>query len=183
MLIYFDFDECVVYYNKQELGLKIFIYLKGRAKMIIKRAGKNELQEILDLQYLAYQSEAKLFNNSNIPPLRQTLAEVESEYEKGIVLKALDENNTIIGSVRAYYENGTVYIGKLMVHPQKQGQGIGTQLLVAMENEYPNQRYELFTSTKSKKNIELYEKSGYKIFSEKQITDELTFVYLEKLNF
>ena len=149
--------------------------------MNIKKAEKNDLQKILDLQYLAYQSEAKLFNDSNIPPLRQTLAEVESEYQKGVVLKAVDENNTIIGSVRAYYDNNTVYIGKLMVHPEKQGQGIGTQLLVAIENEYPQQRYELFTSSKSKKNIELYEKLGYKIFSEKQVTDELKFVYLEKM--
>ena len=125
--------------------------MKGRTKMNIKKAEKNDLQKILELQYLAYQSEAKLFNNPNIPPLRQTLAEVESEYQKGVVLKAVDENNTIIGSVRAYYDNDTVYIGKLMVHPEKQGQGIGTQLLVAIENEYPQQRYELFTSSKSKK--------------------------------
>lgn len=96
------------------------VYLKGRVKMIIKKAEKNDLQKILDLQYLAYQSEAKLFNNPNIPPLRQTLVEVESEYQKGVVLKAVDENNTIIGSVRAYYDNDTVYIGKLMVKVLKQ---------------------------------------------------------------
>lgn len=41
---------------------------------------------------------------------------------------------------------------------------------------------ELFTSTKSKRNIELYEKLGYKVFSEKNITEELRFVYLEKRN-
>lgn len=149
--------------------------------MNIRKAEKEDLQRILDLQYLAYQSEAKLFNDPDIPPLKQTLAEVVSEFQKGIVLKAIDDNNTIIGSVRAYYENDTVYIGKLMVHPHKQGQGIGTQLLAAIEKEYPQQRYELFTSSRSKKNIELYEKSGYKIFREKQITDELKFVYLEKL--
>ncbi|MDE7176774.1 MAG: GNAT family N-acetyltransferase [Lachnospiraceae bacterium] len=149
--------------------------------MNIRKAEKEDLQRILDLQYLAYQSEAKLFHDPDIPPLKQTLAEVESEFQKGIILKAVDENDTIIGSVRAYYENDTVYIGKLMVHPEKQGQGIGTRLLAAIENEYPQQRYELFTSSKSIKNIELYEKSGYKIFREKQITDELKFVYLEKL--
>ena len=149
--------------------------------MIINKAEKNDLQKILDLQYLAYQSEAKLFNDPSIPPLRQTLAEVESEFQKGVVLKAVDENNTIIGSVRAYCDNDTVYIGKLMVHPEKQGQGIGTQLLAAIEKEYQQQRYELFTSSKSKKNIELYKKSGYRIFREEQITDELKFVYLEKL--
>ncbi|WP_279052516.1 hypothetical protein [Eisenbergiella tayi] len=57
--------------------------------MIIKKATENDLQEILDLQYMAYQSEAKLFNDPDIPPLKQTLPEVYSEYEKGILLKVL----------------------------------------------------------------------------------------------
>lgn len=149
--------------------------------MNIRKAEKSDLQKILDLQYLAYQSEAKLFHDPDIPPLKQTLAEVESEYQRGVVLKAVDENDTIVGSVRAYYDNDSVYIGKLMVHPEKQRQGIGTQLLAAIEKEYPQQRYELFTSSKSIKNIELYERSGYKIFREEQITEELKFIYLEKL--
>lgn len=148
--------------------------------MIILRAEKGDLQKILDLQYIAYQSEARLFKNQDIPPLKQTLADVEKEYQKGIVLKALDDDKTIIGSVRAFCDNGTVYIGKLMVHPSKQGQGIGTKLLIEMEKQYPKQRYELFTSTKSEKNIVLYQKLGYKIFDEKQATEELRFVYMEK---
>ncbi len=148
--------------------------------MTIEKATKSDLQKILNLQYLAYQSEAKLFQDPDIPPLKQTLAEVESEYENGIILKAVDETDIIIGSVRAHFDKGTVFIGKLMVHPEKQRQGIGTQLLLAIENEYPKQRYELFTSSKSKKNIELYERLGYHIFCGEQITDELRFVYLEK---
>ena len=68
-----------------------------------------------------------------------------------------------------------------MVHPSKQGQGIGTQLLLEMEKQYPKQRYELFTSTRSEKNIALYKKLGYKIFDEKQVTEELRFVYMEKV--
>ncbi len=149
--------------------------------MIIVKAEKEDLQKILDLQYLAYQSEARLFDNQDIPPLKQTLADVENEYQKGLILKALDEDKTIVGSVRAFCDNGTVYIGKLMVHPSKQGQGIGTQLLLAMEKQYPKQRYELFTSTRSEKNIALYRKLGYKIFNEEQVTEELKFVYMEKL--
>ena len=148
--------------------------------MIIIKAEKEDLQKILDLQYLAYQSEARLFDNQDIPPLKQTLADVENEYQKGMILKALDEGETIIGSVRAFCDSGTVYIGKLMVHPSKQGQGIGTQLLLEMEKQYPNQRYELFTSTKSERNIALYQKLGYKIFDEEQVTEELRFVYMEK---
>ena len=150
-------------------------------KTYIIKADKGDLSEILDLQYLAYQSEARLFNNDDIPPLKQTLVDVENEYQRGIILKALDEDKTIIGSVRAFCDNGTVYIGKLMVHPSKQGQGIGTQLLLEMEKQYPKQRYELFTSSRSEKNIALYKKLGYKIFDEEQVTEELRFVYMEKV--
>ncbi|MGN0496294.1 MAG: GNAT family N-acetyltransferase [Lachnospiraceae bacterium] len=148
--------------------------------MNIEKAGSGDLQNILDLQYLAYQSEAKLFNNMDIPPLKQKLEDVFNEYQKGTILKALDEEGKIIGSVRGYLEDGTVYIGKLMVHPHEQGKGIGTKLLLSIEKEFPGYRYELFTSTKSKRNIELYEKLGYKVFSERKITEELRFVYLEK---
>ena len=146
----------------------------------IKKAEQKDLKEILALQYLAYQSEAKLFGSMDIPPLKQTIEEVFDEYEKGTVLKAVDGAGTIIGSVRAYRENETVYIGKLMVHPSMQNQGLGTKLLLAMEQEYPNQRYELFTSTKSISNIRLYERLGYKIFKEEAVSEELQFVYLEK---
>ena len=147
---------------------------------MIEKAKFEDLQEILDLQYLAYPSEAKLFNNQDIPPLKQTLQEVQGEYESGVILKVSDEEDAIIGSVRAYVTNGTVYIGKLVVHPQKQSQGIGTKLLLAIENEYPNQRYELFTSTKSIRNIALYQRLGYHIFKQEKITEEMEFVYLEK---
>ena len=129
---------------------------------------------------MAYQSEAKLFGNMDIPPLKQTIEEVYNEFQKGTILKALDDIGVIIGSVRAYQENGTVYIGKLMVHPKMQRKGIGTKLLLEIEREYPNQRYELFTSTKSISNIRLYERLGYKIFKEETVSQELQFVYLQK---
>ncbi len=43
---------------------------------MIHKAEQNDLQEILQLQYHAYQSEAELFGNKDIPPLKQTLSEV-----------------------------------------------------------------------------------------------------------
>ena len=147
---------------------------------LIEKAQKEDLKEILDLQYLAYQSEAKLFGDMDIPPLKQTLGEVYDDFNKGVILKAIDENGVIIGSVRAYQNGVTVYIRKLMVHPEMQKKGIGTKLLLEIENEYPSQRYELFTSTKSISNIRLYERLGYKIFKEESVSQELQFVYLQK---
>ncbi len=145
------------------------------------KAQESDLQEILSLQYLAYQSEAALFSNRDIPPLKQTLDELLAEYRNGMILK-MTLHGSIIGSVRAQAQNGTVYIGKLMVHPDFRGRGYGSYLLSEMENRFPNKRYELFTSSKSLDNIRLYRKMGYTIFDRKQIDEELQFVYLEKIS-
>lgn len=147
--------------------------------MNILKAEAADLQEILNLQYLAYQSEAALFGNKDIPPLKETLEELTAEFNNGIILKMVD-NGTIVGSVRAYEKRSTAYIGKLMVHPDYRRQGNGSMLLRAIEKFYPECRYELFTSTKSVDNIKLYESLGYKIFKEQKIDDELTFVYMER---
>ena len=145
----------------------------------IYKADLEDLQEILQLQYLSYQSEAALFGSRDIPPLKQTLDEVIAEYKNGIVLKMTDDD-VIVGSIRAKERNGTVYIGKLMVHPDYRRNGYGTKLLTEIEKYFPDKRYELFTSTRSTDNIRLYQNLGYKIFDSKAITDELQFVYMEK---
>jgi len=148
--------------------------------MLIIKAERDDLQEILDLQYLAYQSEAMLLNNFSIPPLKQTIEEVKQEFDNGIFLKVVDKDGVIIGSVRAYAKNGTLFIGKLIVQPNLQGQGIGTNLLTEIEKVCPQERCELFTSDRSEKNIRLYERLGYVKFREQEVTPELKFIYLRK---
>ncbi len=146
----------------------------------IKKAEHSDLKEILQLQYLAYQSEADLFGSRDIPPLKQTLDEVVEEFRSGVILKMVDDKNNIIGSVRAQERDGTVYIGKLMVHPEYRHKGYGTKLLSEIEKCFPDKRYELFTSTRSLDNIRLYQKQGYMIFARKAVNDELEFVYMDK---
>ena len=147
---------------------------------MILKANRNDLQEILQLQYLAYQSEADLFGSRDIPPLKQTIDEVVEEFNSGVILKIVDDKNAIIGSVRAIERDGTVFIGKLMVHPNHRHKGYGTMLLCEIEKCFPDKRYELFTSTRSLDNIRLYQKLGYTIFARQAVNDELEFVYMEK---
>ena len=148
--------------------------------MLITNADYSDLPEILELQYLAYQSEAELHNNYTIQPLVQTLDELYREFEKGILLKATNDNDMIIGSVRGYVDNNSLFIGKLMVHPKHQGKGLGSQLLLAIEQRCPKCRYELFTSEKSIRNLSFYEARGYRRFQEKLVTPKLKMIYLEK---
>ena len=112
----------------------------------IEKANLEDLDEILRLQYLAYQSEAALFGNKDIPPLKQKIDEVTEEYEQGLILKMIDENDVIIGSVRAKEVDGTVYIGKLMVHPNHRCKGHGRRLLMEIERLLRFRTYTIFRS-------------------------------------
>jgi len=145
----------------------------------ITKARAEDAAAILSLQYAAYQSEALLYNDFSIQPLTQTLAQALAEFQDSVVLKAVLDGR-IIGSVRARQAGDTVYIGKLMVLPEYQNQGLGKQLLQSIENEFPGHRFELFTGAKSEKNLALYEKCGYTRFKVKETPSELDFVYLEK---
>jgi len=148
--------------------------------MLIRKAEKSDLRKILELQELAYQSEAVLHDDFSIPPLHQTLEEMEREYDAGVFLVAVAVFGVIVGSVRAYVEDGTVYIGKLIVRSEVQSRGIGTKLMESIERECAGERYELFTGYKSVRTIRLYEHLGYVRFKEKKISEKLTLVFLEK---
>lgn len=150
--------------------------------LFILKADKDDLPDILALQKTAYQSEARLVGDFTIPPLMQTLESITSDYENGIILKACrrDDASKIIGSVRGRLDGGTLHIGRLMVDPAYQNQGIGTQLLVSIEALYPHARYELFTGEKSVRNLSLYTKNGYMEYKREVLNNYVAMVYLEK---
>ncbi len=76
-------------------------------------AAIEDAEQILRLQKMAYQSEAKIYHNYNIPPLTQTIAEIKEEFETQTFFKTVVENN-IIGSVRAYSDETSCFIGRLI---------------------------------------------------------------------
>lgn len=154
--------------------------MKLNAFTLLPNGCKSDLKQILDLQYVAYQSEANLLHNFNIPPLKQTLEALEYEFQSGILLKAMNDEGQIVGSIRGHVEGSTLLVGKLFVSPQYQGKGIDSKLLKEIEKGCPQPRYELFTSNKSIRNIEFYERMGYVKFKGKAISADLCMIYLEK---
>ncbi len=140
-----------------------------------------DAEEILSLQRLAFITEARIYNDYNILPLVQTLEELISDFNDQVFFKEL-LNGQIVGSVRAFEKNNTCLIGRLIVHPSYQNQGIGKKLMNEVEAMFGKKcnRYEIFTGYRSEKNICFYKKLGYKIFDCKYVTGELSLVYLEK---
>lgn len=146
----------------------------------ILHAEQNDLETILQLQKDCYMSEAEIYNDYEIQPLKQDLDSFEKEFKSLTILKGVI-NGEIIGSVRGYVDNGTSYIGKLIVKSDFQNKGIGHLLLDSIESVFNDcNRFELFTGLKSEKNLYLYKKQGYKEFKRQYIDDNLTLIYLEK---
>ncbi len=149
--------------------------------MQIEVAGVGDAGEILDLQKLAYQSEAAIYGDFAIPPLVQSLEDMEADFRKEVFLKATVDGR-IVGSVRGHMQEGTCHIGRLIVRPEFQNRGVGTSLMRAIEVHFTDaRRYELFTGDRSERNLHLYRKLGYRAFRTTALTDLVTIVHLEKV--
>ena len=148
--------------------------------MQIEIANLQDAPAILALQKLAYQSEAAIYNDYTIPPLTQTLEELKGDFEKQVVLKVVVDGK-IVGSVRGCLKDGMCHIGRVIVDPEFQNQGLGSRLMGAIENCFSQARgYELFTGEKSARNLHFYQKLGYQIVRTERPEGRVPMVYLEK---
>ena len=154
---------------------------KGNIKVLIELASIEDAKEILSLQKIAYLSEAEIYNDYSIPPLTQTINQIETDFENQLFLK-VSTGKRIIGSVRGQMESETCHIARLIVHPDFRKQGIGTRLIEEIEVRFKQaRRYELFTGHKSENNLRLYKKLGYKPYKKQKVSDIVTLVFLEKM--
>lgn len=146
----------------------------------VARAERGDLPRILAIQKEAYLTEAAIYDDYSLPPLRQSLEEIELEFQSKVFLKA-EVRGVVVGSVRLLLAGDTCLVGRLVVDPQFQRQGIGSALLVQSESVFKAaNRFELFTGTKSTGNIRLYERHGYIGFREEAMSPEVTLLYMQK---
>lgn len=128
--------------------------------MNIQPANVDDLPALLELQKLAFQSEAELYPETEIAPMRQTLPELVQEFAHYTTLIA-EQGGELVGSVRGQVVNGRGEIGRLMVQPARRGQGLGRRLMREIETALDVQTFRLFTGECSLSNLRLYESLGY----------------------
>ena len=148
----------------------------------IERANIGDAKAILLLQRLAYQSEARLYNDFALPPLTESLQDLTHAFQTHIFFVARS-GHEIIGSVRAEVTEDRCHIGRLMVHPSHQRQGLGARLMTAIEATFPEaSAYELFTGHLSVANLRLYRRLGYTEVKHRPFVSGPPVVFLQKTN-
>lgn len=147
----------------------------------IRIATEQDLERILELQKAAFHGQALIYNDFNLPPLTQTIDELKAEARLKTIYKLVG-GGEIIASVRCSVEDDTLYIEKLIVDPDFQNRGIGISIMHEIEGRYSHvvNKYALFTGDKSKRNLHIYKKLGYKEIRRERTDNGYELIYMEK---
>ena len=148
--------------------------------MKIELATIQDVPEILELQYKAFRPVAERLNWPDAPNLIETVEHARGEFPKYTTLKMLSDDGKIIGSVRGRVENGSLYIGRLMVLPEFQKNGYGRILLRKIQSMLPHDRAWLDTSGDVPETVSFYEREGFRTFETKYFQNGVSWISMEK---
>jgi len=134
---------------------------------VLVRLGAEDARELLTLQRSAYAEQARLHDDPALPPLVQTLAELLAELASPeVTALGLRRGHRLVAAVRVHSAAGAdaADLGRLVVAPDLQGQGLGTRLLLTAETVVPEsvRVLRLFTGEHSASNLRLYQRHGYR---------------------
>jgi ribosomal protein S18 acetylase RimI-like enzyme len=150
-----------------------------KTHLSLSKAKENDLPSILELQKRAYQIEAERYADPGLPPMLQTISDIQREFLEQTFFKAVYQGR-IIASVRTKVENETCYINKLIVDPEYFRLGIAKTLMMHIETIASEvKRFELFTGHLSTPALGLYQSIGYREFQRKVFATH-TLVFLRK---
>ncbi|HPQ45792.1 MAG TPA: GNAT family N-acetyltransferase [Clostridia bacterium] len=149
-------------------------------EILLRKAGEEDLAEILAIQKKAFLVQAQKYDAYDIPPMVEEASDIDLSDENLSVIVAL-VSGRIAGSIRLLRDGQSAEIKRLSVSDEWQNMGIGRRLMEEIEKHTEGiSRLWLFTGGQSEKNIALYEKMGYRIYKEEPFKDEFTLVYMEK---
>ncbi|MBU6260109.1 MAG: GNAT family N-acetyltransferase [Burkholderiales bacterium] len=133
----------------------------------ITPASIDDAPTLLEIQRRAFAEEGRrvgrLEDGREIPPLAEPLAAIVEHIEHQTALVARD-GARIVGAVRGVVTDGVCVIRALVVDTDRQGRGIGSALLRALEERLAGvDRFDLTTNMITTGNVPFYERQGYRL--------------------
>jgi tRNA (guanine37-N1)-methyltransferase len=130
----------------------------------LRLATRGDAGELYTLQRACWLQELEANPGVEIPALHESLDDVVTgigSHQTWVLRRA----GRLVGSVRGCLAGEAWDIGRLMVAPDLQGQGLGRLLLEHAERAAPPDvtSYVLFTGASSRANLRMYKKAGYRL--------------------
>jgi len=135
----------------------------------VRRATLADAGELLTLQLACWVAEAHANPGVEIPALHETLEDVRRWLGEWTVIVRRRQGRLIAaarGRVERHGDHvGAWDVGRLMVAPDMQGQGLGRDMLTRIEAAAPADvaTYVLFTGAGSVDNLRMYKRAGYRL--------------------
>ena len=149
--------------------------------MKIEFATINDLPELLILQKKAFKPVADKVGWDDIPQMTDTLDNCIAEFGKETILKMVADDGKIIGSIRGYVEDGSLYIGRLMVDPGLQGKGLGRILQRELESKFQFKREWLCSYIDDNATYNFYERDGFVEYDQYEVGNGVMAAHMEKI--
>ena len=148
--------------------------------MKIELATIQDVPALLDLQRKAFGPLCEELDWMDAPVLTESLEHAYEEFTRCTTLKVQNQDEQIIGSVNGNVTDGSLYIGRLMVLPEYQQQGIGKQLFREIQSRLPHRHAWLCTCQQVRPPYEFYLREGFKPYKTEEVKPGLIWAYLEK---
>jgi GNAT superfamily N-acetyltransferase len=154
----------------------------GEEPVLIASAAPGDAGEILTVQRAAYLVEAQLYGDPFISPLVESIDRIRRAISGDAVVLKAQSAGRIVGAVRAQFSERTCLVGRLVVAPDRQGEGVGTRLMGALEDEVCGRvdACVLFTGHLSDGNLRLYRRLGYAETHRERVAAHLMLVHMRK---
>ena len=149
--------------------------------MKIEIATIDDVPELMALHDKAFFAIAAEVNWLDAPGLKESLEQAREDFPKYTTLKMLSDEGKIVGSVRGRVEDGSLYIGRLMVLPECQGRGYGKFLFREIQKIMPHDRAWLFTCGEVQRTVSFYEREGFRTFHTEYFENNHTWISMEKI--
>jgi tRNA (guanine37-N1)-methyltransferase len=120
--------------------------------------------EVLTLQRACWLQEQQANPDAWVPALHESLDDVRAWLSEWTAF-TMRRHGRLIGGARGRLVGEVWELGRIMVAPDLQGQGLGRVLLEAIEAAAPSAAtsYALFTGAGSADNLRMYKRAGYRL--------------------
>ncbi|CAM3966693.1 GNAT family N-acetyltransferase [Cohnella lubricantis] len=135
--------------------------------MVIERldlSNRETAELVWSLQHAAYRIEANLIGVTDLPPLRETVADLEACAGTETFWGCWTEDGELAAAVSAETgdEAGSSTVCRVMVHPDYFRQGLASKLLSVMMAEYaPGSDWDVTAEVRNEPALSLYAKLGF----------------------
>jgi ribosomal protein S18 acetylase RimI-like enzyme len=132
---------------------------------------------LVALQRAAYRVEADVLGLDDLPPLRETVAQLRASRETFL---GAFEADALVGAVSFKRRGGSIDIHRLVVRPDRFRHGIGTALLDALDAIEAPARTFVAAAALNTAAVRLYERCGFRPVTERTVAGGVRILELER---